>query len=89
MKNKKSEARKEFDKANGKTEFVIIKLSSLPDDCPVLAVSEFGHKSFAEFHLVDNVLVPKSAVKTIQQDLKNRATAINKTTKTPSPVKSI
>lgn len=72
MKKEKSEARKEFDKANGKTEWVVIKFSNLPDDCPVLAVNEFHSKSLANFHLVDNVLVPKSAVETIKADLKSR-----------------
>lgn len=75
MSKVKSEARKEFDKANGSTEFVVIKLANLPDDCPVLGVSEFHNKSFAEFHLVDNVLVPKSAVKTIKDDIESRKQA--------------
>ena len=68
----KSEARKEFDKANGATEFVIIKIANLPDDCPVLTVSEFGNKDIALFHLNDNVLVPKTAIKTIKADIKSR-----------------
>lgn len=72
MSKEKSEARKEFDKANGATEWVVIKISNLPDDCPVLAVEEYPNKSLAEFHLVDNVLVPKSAVETIKADLESR-----------------
>jgi len=72
MAKTKSEARKEFDKANGKTEWVVIKLANLPDDCPVLAVSEFHSKSLAEFHLTDNVLVPKSATETIKVDQESR-----------------
>lgn len=77
MEKKKSEARKEFDKATGKTEFVVIKISNLPDDCPVLAVNEFPNKSLAIFHLTDNVLVPKSAIKTIAADLKSRQPNVN------------
>lgn len=68
----KSEARKEFDKADGSTKFVVIKLANLPDDCPVLGVSEYISKTFADFHLVDNVLVPESAIKTIKADIESR-----------------
>jgi hypothetical protein len=68
----KSEARKEFDKANGATEFVVIKIDNLPDDCPVLVVQEMPNKSLAKFHLADNVIVPKTAIKTIRADIKSR-----------------
>jgi len=72
MSKVKSQARKEFDKANSKTEFIIIKLANLPDDCFVLVVNEFPSKSLAEFHLADNVLIPKTAIETIKADLKSR-----------------
>jgi hypothetical protein len=72
MSKKKSETRKEFDKATGKTKWIIIKLENLPEDCPVLAVNGFANKSFAEFHLTENVLVPESALEAIKIDVARR-----------------
>lgn len=47
-----------WDKARKENRFKVIKISSLPDDCPVLVVEEQRNKSFAEFHLATMVLVP-------------------------------
>jgi hypothetical protein len=77
IKKRKSNTRKEFDKANGATRFVVIKLANLPDDCPVLAVNQFFSKSFAEFHLVDNVLVPETATEIINIDIESRKPKTN------------
>jgi hypothetical protein len=41
-----------------KNEFKIIPLSKLKDGKPVLGVSDYGTKSFAEFHLIERVIVP-------------------------------
>jgi hypothetical protein len=38
--------------------WAVIPISDLPDNCPVLGVTKYHHKSLAEFNLVENVLVP-------------------------------
>lgn len=41
----------------------LIPIDKLPDDCPVIGVTHFPSKSFAEFHLIKVVLVPAIKVK--------------------------
>lgn len=40
--------------------WAIIPISELPDDMPVLVVTQMHSKSLAEFHLAEYVIVPKS-----------------------------
>lgn len=36
----------------------VIPISELPDDSPVIGISQYASKAFAEFNLVENVIVP-------------------------------
>lgn len=74
MNKKKSETRKEFDKATKGAKWVIVKLTNLPDDCPVLGISTYPNKSIAEFNLIEHVLVPETAIDAMNTDLKIRKT---------------
>jgi hypothetical protein len=55
IKEEKGISLAEAKKAN---KWSIIPISKLPDDQPVLGVTAYPHKSLAEFHLVEYVLVP-------------------------------
>jgi hypothetical protein len=36
----------------------VIPLKELPDDSPVIGITQYPTKAFAEFNLVENVVVP-------------------------------
>ena len=44
--------------AKKKYKWAIIPIDKLPDDYPVIAIQEFASKGLAEFHLVEEVIVP-------------------------------
>lgn len=56
--------------ARKQNRWAIIPLSKLPDDIPVLAVSQMHSKSFADFHLVKEVLIPLSTFEPEYDQLK-------------------
>ena len=63
--NKKTQIKKGISLADAVklNQWSIISIDELPDDFPVLGVTEFHNKSFAEFHLVEKVIVPSSIIK--------------------------
>lgn len=56
--------------------WAVIKLSELPDDMPVFAVSEMHNKAFAEFHLIEYCLIPKELLKHANKDERSDASKV-------------